>query len=138
MTAPHDLLDQFLAAYNDHDLEAMAALYSDTAILVEPGREVIRGRTSIREHWAEMFEAFPDVKTTYAELLTSDLAGMAEGTIQGTHTGAYPTPSGVRLQATGRGVMVPFVTSITVSASEIVSQRVYLDSAEIARQLRPG
>jgi steroid delta-isomerase-like uncharacterized protein len=135
---PRLLLDQLRIAYNDHNSEAMAALYSDSAVLVEPGRDVIHGQTAIRTHWAEMFEAFPDVRLAYTDSLASDSTAMAEGTIEGTHTGTYPAPSGARVPGSGRPLSVPFMTVITVAAGAIVSQRVYLDQAEITRQLRPS
>ena len=106
MSDPHALLDQLKVAYNNHDHEAMAGLYSDSAILVEPGREVIQSRAAIGAHWADMFGAFPDIRMTYTELRNSETAGMAEGTIEGTQTGVYPTPSGSLLPGTGR--TVPF------------------------------
>lgn len=50
MSNPCVLLDRLQIAYNDRNSEAMATLYSDSAILVEPGRELIRGQTAIRTH----------------------------------------------------------------------------------------
>ena len=138
MSNPRLLLEQFQIAYNDHNSEAMAAFYSDSAVLVEPGRDVIHGRTAIRTHWAEMFGAFPDLRVAYTSWLDSELTAMAEGTIEGTHTGTYPAPSGARVPGSGRALAIPFMTAITVEAGAIVSQRVYLDQAEITRQLRPS
>lgn len=138
MSTPDALLNLFLAAYNKHDHDAMAALYSDTATLLEPGREDIQGQTAIRGHWAEMFQAFPDIQANYTGILASETAGMAEGALEGTHSGTYPTPSGARLPPTGKAVALRFMTSITVGNGEIVSHRIYLDGAELIRQLRPS
>src|SRR5579859_1555871 len=131
------LLDKFMATFNTHDYAALVQLYDEDAALAEPGREVIRGRNAIRKHWAEKFQAFPDIQVNYTHLLACDSVAMAEGRIQATHTGVYATPTGQRLPGTGRTLDIPFMTCITTRGGGIVSQQVYFDRAEVMRQLLP-
>jgi uncharacterized protein (TIGR02246 family) len=49
------LADQWVAAYNTHDREALGALYTDKAMLMMHGSETIAGRGGIEEFWASDF-----------------------------------------------------------------------------------
>ena len=104
---------------------------------MEPGGDVIHGRTAIRTHFAEKFQAFPDLHVIYTHVLASHSVGMAEGRIQGTHIGVYAGPTGQRLPGTGRTLAIPFMTCITTRGGGIVWQQIYFDRAEVMQQLRP-
>src|SRR5262249_8260662 len=43
--------DRYVAAYNRKDATALAALYADDALLLPPGRPMIRGRRAIEQFW---------------------------------------------------------------------------------------
>ena len=49
------LADRWTTAYNDHDGEALAALYTEGAELLAYGREALSGREAIRSFWASDF-----------------------------------------------------------------------------------
>ncbi|MGD8325194.1 MAG: nuclear transport factor 2 family protein [Gammaproteobacteria bacterium] len=49
------LADQWVAAYNRHDREQLAALYTDDARLMVHGSPTVTGRSAIEEFWAADF-----------------------------------------------------------------------------------
>jgi uncharacterized protein (TIGR02246 family) len=56
-----ELLKQRAEAFNSHDAERLSRLFSPDAQVVDPstGSELIRGRDSIRERYAEFFRSHP-------------------------------------------------------------------------------
>jgi uncharacterized protein (TIGR02246 family) len=50
-----DLADQWVAAYNSHNREALAELYTEDARLMVHGSPTVAGRASIEEFWADDF-----------------------------------------------------------------------------------
>ena len=49
------LADRWTTAYNDHDGDALAALYTEGAELLAYGEQVLSGREAIRSFWASDF-----------------------------------------------------------------------------------
>ena len=49
------LADQWIMAYNDHDLSALSALYTENAHLMMHGGPTIKGRDAVGEFWAMDF-----------------------------------------------------------------------------------
>jgi ketosteroid isomerase-like protein len=45
------ILSRYADAYNRHDPAALAALYAEDALLLPPGRALVRGRRAIEEFW---------------------------------------------------------------------------------------
>ena len=52
---PQELTDRWTTAYNDHDGEALAALYTEGAELLAYGEQALTGREAIRSFWASDF-----------------------------------------------------------------------------------
>ena len=50
-----ELADRWTEAYNDHDGDALAALYTDSAELTAHGAPTLTGRDDIRAFWASDF-----------------------------------------------------------------------------------
>ena len=50
-----ELADRWVAAYNDHDGDALAALYTENAELTAHGAPTLAGRDDIRAFWASDF-----------------------------------------------------------------------------------
>lgn len=51
------------AAWNAGDIAAVAALYTEDAVLLPPGSEPVEGRAAIQAYWQEVYDAMPGVKT---------------------------------------------------------------------------
>lgn len=63
----HDVANQWLKAFNKHDLEGLLALYDDDAehfspklnILKPETKGLIKGKTAMRQWWEEAFNRLP-------------------------------------------------------------------------------
>lgn len=58
------IMDQLLAAVNDHDLNGMVALFHPDYRSVQPARpgRAFVGRSQVRANWAAMFVGIPDFR----------------------------------------------------------------------------
>ncbi len=86
------VIHRLLAAFNDHDLEAAAALFHKSYNSVQPAHpaRAFVGRAQMHANWAAMFAGIPDF---HAELLRSVDDGNAtwsEWTWAGTRTDGQP------------------------------------------------
>ncbi|MBK5097336.1 MAG: nuclear transport factor 2 family protein [Gemmatimonadetes bacterium] len=72
------LLDHWEAAFNAGDYAAMAAVYTDDAIRMPPGEELIRGPAAIAER-SNQFAGFKIELNSYSGLVDGDL-GTSWGT----------------------------------------------------------
>jgi ketosteroid isomerase-like protein len=71
---PHSIARQWLKAFNEHDLEALLALYDDNAEHFSPKLNIrkpetkgfIKGKDAMREWWKDAFSRLPDL--AYKEL----------------------------------------------------------------------
>jgi len=61
---PQQIVESMFAAFNRHDVEAMAALYSDDAFIDSPNFDAPkRGRQAIREIYTKYFLQTPTSET---------------------------------------------------------------------------
>lgn len=124
-------------AFNDHDLDRMAAMASKDFELVDFAAEgqVFCGPQGFRE-WLQIFlTAFPDAKV---EL--TNVVGAAEGWVStehigwGTHTGPLVGPSGT-IPPTGRRAELPLGQLVRVENGKVALIHAYYDGATLMRQL---
>lgn len=66
--------DAWEAAWNAGDVDAIAALYAEDAVLLPQGSEPVEGRAAIREFWQMVMESDPGV-TTDIETVEADVIG---------------------------------------------------------------
>ena len=62
------VMERYAAAYRGNDPDALAALYSDGAVLLPPGHETVRGRDSVRAFWSRGMEAGFEMATVSIEV----------------------------------------------------------------------
>lgn len=81
--AIEQLLQRFMDAFNDGDVEVLRSSYTDDALVMPPGQESIGGRDAIIDRlWSPVFAAF-DVE---AELPIEEVqAGLEWGFARGTY-----------------------------------------------------
>lgn len=73
---PKDFADQWLKAWNAHDIEGVLAHFHDDATFSSPfARQILpatggklRGKTAIRDYWTTGIRAIPDLHFTIEEL----------------------------------------------------------------------
>ena len=70
------LSDKFAQAFNAGDAAGVAALYSEEAVILPPGAEMMKGRTAIQAFWKGAAEQLGNGKLTTLEVkpLGSDRA----------------------------------------------------------------
>lgn len=129
-------IDKLVEAYNAHDVDAIAELYSDDAVIERSGlKEPLRGKDGIRVRAGMFFEAFPDFRVEVLEELEEGNVKAAVIRTLGTHRGNFKLggrnvpPSGNRLDNEA--------AAFTTLNDEglIVRDKLVFDTATVARQL---
>ena len=57
------VVDEFSAAFNRGDAEAIAANYTDDAVALPPNADMVKGKQQILEYWKKTVGAFTDLKS---------------------------------------------------------------------------
>jgi steroid delta-isomerase-like uncharacterized protein len=96
------------SAFNDHDVDAFAALLADDVVFDAPGGVGGTGRTACAEFYRSWISSFPDAHVDVTAVHVSGDVIVEEATFAGTHHGTLQTPSG-DIPPTGRHVAVPYV-----------------------------
>lgn len=123
-------------AFNRHDPDGVVQLYAPDAVLYDPQhREPIHGRDAIRDEYARMFRAFPDIQVSIRNRHVDGDRMMYELSLAGTNRGPISTPEG-EIPPTGERVDLPAAVFADVNDSgEFRVTRRYYDAAEMMRQL---
>ena len=128
-----DLFD----AFNDYDLDRVAAMVSEDFELVDFAAEgqTFRGPQGIRQ-WHQIFlTAAPDAKAELTNVVTAGEGWVfTEHTGRGTHTGPLVGPSGT-IPPTGRRIELPIAELVRVEEGKITLLHAYYDGATLMRQL---
>ena len=62
------LNDKFAQAFNAGDSAAVAALYTEDAVILPPGAEMAKGRSAIQSFWKAAAEQLGDAKLTAVDV----------------------------------------------------------------------
>lgn len=62
------LNEQFTQAFNKGDAAAIAAMYTDDAIVLPPGSDMVKGRPAIQAFWKKSAEQLGDMRLTTVEV----------------------------------------------------------------------
>jgi steroid delta-isomerase-like uncharacterized protein len=127
MGQARDINQQGAKHYNNGDVDAMAALYSDDAVLVSPDGRV-EGIDAIRASWAEQLASFPGAQVELVRDIEDGDVVASEFIFRGTNAGPLRMPDGTELPATGKSMEVAGVTVTTVRDGKIVSETMYYDN----------
>jgi uncharacterized protein (TIGR02246 family) len=66
--AIQNLNDQFARAFNTGDIAAVAAHYTEDAVVLPPGAEMVMGRNAILTFWKAAYEQIGDIKLTAVDV----------------------------------------------------------------------
>jgi steroid delta-isomerase-like uncharacterized protein len=128
-----DLFD----AFNNHDLDRVAAMVSEDFVLADFAAEsqVFRGLQGIRQ-WLQIFlTALPDANTEFTNVVADGENWVfTEFVGQGTHTGPLVGPAG-NIPPTGRRIEFPVGELMRVEEGKFTLVHVYYDGATLMRQL---
>lgn len=124
--------DATYAAWNAHDADAVAAVFSEDALVREAGQaEPSRGRAGVRERAAALFTAFPDLRLERTALVIDGDRHADRWVLTGTHAGPL-----FGIPASGKAVRVEGATFTRLGPDGLVVEDVHLaDLAGLLRQI---
>jgi len=102
-----ELVRDFVAAINSHDIQRIADLCTPQHRLVDSLGAVVIGRDALRHAWAAYLDLFPDYTVTIDSMLESDdlvlLSGWAAGTLR-TRRASWRIPAAWRAEVRGNQI----------------------------------
>jgi steroid delta-isomerase-like uncharacterized protein len=113
------------AAFNRHDVEAMAALYSEGALIDSPELSAPRhGKQGVREIYSRLFTNSPDIRDEVKNIVACGnkvfVEFVSSGTIKGTSSGTKPAREPQKFS-------IKIATALEVRDGEIVRDVTYYD-----------
>jgi steroid delta-isomerase-like uncharacterized protein len=126
-----EIAELYLAAANDHDVAAMAALWEPGGRENFPTFEqsfVVPGEFS--QHFESLFVAFPDVQWDLVSVATNDDLVVVRSKMHGTHVGPYQG-----IAPTGKTFAVDTIDFLRIRDGRIIHNDVLFDGLTILRQL---
>ncbi len=112
------IIRRFVAARNNHDIEAFVALF--------PGER----QEHVRQAFNKVIEAFPDVQITIEDLIAEGDKVVLHWSFQGTHLGLYQ-----EIPATGKKVNYTGIDICTIVDGQIMSLVRETDNLAVPQQL---
>ncbi|MEM8560429.1 MAG: nuclear transport factor 2 family protein, partial [Bacteroidota bacterium] len=120
-------------AFNRHDLDAMAALYADDAVIESPDFEAPRrGPAGIRETYAPYFEGSPDIHDEVTLMFGSGDHVAVEFVSSGTMTHLGPDDPPVMQD---KAFAIQIAAMLEVRDGKIVRDVTYFDQLSLLHQL---
>jgi predicted ester cyclase len=121
-------------AFNSQDADGRAAIEAPDIEFVMPGGVTIRGHEQVMQVVRAFWEALPDGKITADDQVVAGNVVVAEGTIDGTHSGNFRTPQG-EIPRTGNLVSLRYAAVKRFKGDRLVSEHLYFDQLEFLQQL---
>ena len=128
-TSPADVARAIFAAFNAHDLDALASHYADTIDERLPDAH-LRTRAELREYMGELFAGLPDAHMDVRSLVESGDAVLVRWVLTGTHTGTFQG-----LKPTGKRLEVDGFEEMTIRDGRLVTNVVSFDRLGLGQQL---
>ena len=126
-----EVVRQMVADLNAHNLSGMLASYDEEMEWLDlPMEKPIRGKQAVGAFLAELLEVFPDLRYEPLRIIGEGDQVVVQFEMYGTHRATY-----AGLPATGKPIMIPSVSVITLRDGKILSDHCYFDNAMILRQM---
>ena len=129
-----ELARQHDDAFNSHDAGGRAAIEAPDIEFVMPGGMTLRGHEQVMQVVQAFWDALPDANITAVDLVAAGNVVVAEGTIAGTHNGAFRTPQG-EIPRSGNPVSLRYAAVKRFAGDRLVSEHLYFDQLEFLQQL---
>jgi steroid delta-isomerase-like uncharacterized protein len=125
-------VEEHVRQENRHDLDGLLSTFGGTALYEDsPWGERHEGLSAVREYYAGLLRAAPDLHIEVKRRHVSDEAIVLELLITGTHLGPWRG-----LPRTGRRIEFPLCAVYTFDDQDrMVGERIYYDRATILHQL---
>ncbi|WP_067480674.1 nuclear transport factor 2 family protein [Nocardia amamiensis] len=119
-----DLIQRYTEAWASRDPDAIVALHTEKTVFhAHIGQEPARGKTAVRQAFADMFAQFPNLDFEPVCLRTGDAFWVVESRMSGTAA------------ETGAEFEVDLVDVISVEDGRVASKDSYLDAVSLQTQL---
>jgi steroid delta-isomerase-like uncharacterized protein len=128
------LANEFVAALNARDGEAVARLIGSDAELLAPGHRAMKGPQQVKDYYLAFFRAFPDGVIRVERAIAAETSIVLEASFAATHAGALATALG-EVSATGRRINARLVLVLEVDRGLIKSIHEYFDQVDLFAQL---
>lgn len=113
-----DLFKRREAAMNDHDVETIAELYAEDAVIESPLGGTHQGRAAVAAVAGAFFEAFSDATISTDDLIIDGNRVVHVFTMSGTDTGGL-----MGMEPSGKPALVPMVFVCRVADGLITHER---------------
>lgn len=113
-----DLFERRMQAVNDHDVEALADLYAEDAVVESPLGATHQGRAAIASVFGAFFGALSDARLTQDELIVDGDRVVQVVTMSGTDNGGF-----MGMAPSGRPAQLPMVAVCRVADGLITHER---------------
>jgi len=127
------IVESMFAAFNRHDSEAMAALYSDDAFIDSPDFDAPkRGQQAIRETYSKYFRQTPDIRDDVKSIVACGdkvfVEFVSSGTIENPPSYAPP-------QMKGKKFAVKMASVLEIKNGKIVRDVTYYNQLSFLKQI---
>jgi steroid delta-isomerase-like uncharacterized protein len=130
MADMQELLDRRTEAWNRRDPAALAAGYTEKAVVTSPMFPRAEGREAIEKSFATLFRVFPEWEITFEGACLSGNRAMQLGTVRATQRGEF-----MGIPGTGRKVTFDCVIILDFEDGLIVRDRRIYDFTGMLIQL---
>lgn len=130
---PQDTAEQFLDAYNTHDVNRLMKYLSPDVVAVAPDLTVVKGAEMNKRYFAAWFNSVPDVHDTIKSLTYGSDRFVLEVVETGTYTRRMPSVGAP--PAYGQKLHYPYVLVAMIKNGQISVMRLYEDDLVVERQL---
>jgi len=135
MGRAREVVEVAYKAWNAGDLEAILNHYDENATYWSTAHVAgLHGKAEIREYSRSQLRIFPTIQFVITNLIESGDAVALEYQIHARHDGPMEAPSGT-IPATGKTIDFAGAEFFEIRSGKIVTERNYVDSLELMRQL---
>jgi steroid delta-isomerase-like uncharacterized protein len=135
MGRARDVVEAAYTAWNAGDLDAIVNDYDESAKYWSTARMTgVHGKAEIREYCRSQLRTFPAIQFVITNLIEAGDSVAVEYRVHATHKGPLEGPSGT-IPATGKTIDFAGAEFFEVRSGKIVTERNYVDSLELMRQL---
>jgi steroid delta-isomerase-like uncharacterized protein len=129
-----DVVDRYIAAWNDHDPAAVQACFTEDGTYEDPATGGPLSGAAIAAYARANFEGFPDMHFDVPNVMRSEDGRAAfEWVMRATNAGPFAGQPATNLAAT-----LPGADFLTLDGDRIASLRGYWDVQTVRQQLQGG
>ncbi|GII96387.1 ester cyclase [Sinosporangium siamense] len=131
--AAREVMDRYISAFSDHDMETLKSTFSPAAVGTSPEGEA-EGPEQFATYVQMFWDAFPDSRVeSWQSTGVGDIT-VDEFSVVGTHTGPLVV-AGRRIEPTGRSLQLRACFVCAVENGLIISMRLYFDQLDVLAQI---